>query len=97
MFNRDFNKLHTYKLEGSIDIFVGRLFVIFFFKLEGSIEIFVGCLFVIFSFFLGNSGGECLFVIFYILIMLLVYLFDRLSRLMNLKTFLRRSSLIFYL
>jgi hypothetical protein len=29
--------------------------------------------------------------------MLLVYLFDRLSRLMNLKTFLRRSSLDFYL
>jgi hypothetical protein len=62
MFNRDFNKLRTNKLEGSIEIFVG-----------------------------------CLFVIFCILIMLLVYLFDRLSRLMNLKTFLRRSSLDFYL
>jgi hypothetical protein len=58
MFNRDFNKLHTYKLEGSIDIFVGRLFVIFFFKLEGSIEIFVGCLFVIFSYFFLEIRGE---------------------------------------
>jgi hypothetical protein len=62
MFNRDFNKLHTYKLEGSLEIFVG-----------------------------------CLFLIFYILIMLLFYLLDRLSRLMNSKTFLQKSSLDFYL
>jgi hypothetical protein len=35
MFNRDFNKLHTYKLEGSIEIFVGCLFVIFYILIMG--------------------------------------------------------------
>jgi hypothetical protein len=35
MFNRDFNKLHTYKLEGSIEIFVGCFFVIFYILIMG--------------------------------------------------------------